>query len=63
MCSFDPSVVPFDEILIYEDDEPVFDGSDPDTYITLDAAAGVWGYDVGDANAARGGSDDAAAAL
>ncbi len=63
MCRFDPTVIPFDEILIYEEDELVFDGSDPDTYITLDAAAGVRGYDVGDANADRGGSDDAAPAL
>jgi len=51
MCTLDPSAVPSDELLIYEADELVFDGSDPATYVTLDDAAAQWGYDLDAATA------------
>jgi hypothetical protein len=46
MCTLDRSAVPSGGLLIYEDDELVFDGSDPATYVTLDDAAAQWGYDL-----------------
>jgi len=46
MCTLDPSAVSCDELLIYEDDELVFDGSDPATYVTLDDALAQWGCDL-----------------
>jgi hypothetical protein len=44
MCTLDPTAGPFEELLIYEDGELVFDGSDPATYVTLGDAVAQWGY-------------------
>ena len=59
MCTLDPSAVSCDELLIYEDDELVFDGSDPATYVTLDDAAAQWGYDLDAATAGCSVASDA----
>ena len=59
MCTLDPSAVPSDELLIYDDDELVFDGSDPATYVTLDDAAAQWGYDLDAATDGRTPATDA----
>jgi hypothetical protein len=59
MCTLDPTAVPSDELLIYEDDELVFDGSDPATYVTLDDAAAQWGYDLDGATDGRALATDA----
>ena len=59
MFTLDPTAVPFDELLIYEADELVFDGSDPATYVTLADAAAQWGYDLDAATAGRAIATDA----
>jgi len=59
MCTLDLAAVPSDELLIYEDDELVLDGSDPATYVTLDDAAAQWGHDLARATDGRALATDA----
>jgi hypothetical protein len=59
MCTLDPTAGPFEELLIYEDGELVFDGSDPATYVTRDDDAAQWGYDLDAATAGRAVATDA----